>query len=800
MSQLQSDLGALGANTMGTSLETLPRECLEEVLLNLDAKDMVSMMATSRALRLVAGGERMWADLAYRDFGVCEAAGDETASSCTPEGDALEGSRWRALHADIQTQLNRPHCVIDDPSDETPYDSRCPPNVPAASEVPALRSKGLFCDGGVDESDPENWFGNVFDNEGCTHRFYCSAATNNIHLVGCITEGDIHGAYKWAAASRARRRFMAKTCSLLAHVLEKLSAQSSLPAAEQLNFDTVVEAAKQLPPYDFNAWPSEELGAFFTHYVHQYRRDDPISKLFIDPATGDVVTLGAEFSMNTGMLNIADAGMKLLSKFQKIAQLVERDNELESDLAEPEEPKTHCEPLNEAEHNLYTYMFKTSPRRSLGVREAMMGKRPTNRLAATQWKEPLDLFSQNTAVRNFTHLYARFNIAGLIEAESVRDDTLGIADGSEQVSRSAWRNDVEDDGRVKVNDKNKKTQETFNHESFVLHAGCTQFFVHDPEDRRDVLYKQVDYGDEYYENDYDHWMAGSCVDSDVDKKPPRISKFMRNFKRWRHVGGIVNAFEIDRTGAFTCPVSSGAVFVSPGPPPVMDKDTREKLRHAAPGNAPEMSWNPQAAGVGDWTRNAVSSRNASTSVFDDIDTVEKLQAAAVEGTVPKITQIKETPNGVVAEFEPPAKRKHGLDTKHAFTPVCWFKFHTRDSLEPAVKSDPQRDVLRYALQKPRWSRMHCLKLIAPENLMREWEDDHPAPNVDIRRFTLFGAEIALSDFSIGDREYVSKADSGRFTKTPGVEYGDDDSDEFFSDEEYDESGEDDADEDEEEET
>ena len=47
-------------------------------------------MATSRTVRQVAGGERVWRELAFRDFGVCEPAGEETAPASTPEGDARE--------------------------------------------------------------------------------------------------------------------------------------------------------------------------------------------------------------------------------------------------------------------------------------------------------------------------------------------------------------------------------------------------------------------------------------------------------------------------------------------------------------------------------------------------------------------------------------------------------------------------------------------------------------------------------------------------------------------------------------
>jgi len=763
---------------MGTTLESLPRECLEEVLLYLDAKDVVSAMASSKTLRQVAGGERVWKEFAFRDFGVCEPPGEETPPSRTPYGDKLEGSRWRGLYADVRFQLHRRnYCEVDDPGDAIRYDSRCP-----KTEVAVLRSKGLFCDGGVDENDHENWFGNVFDVEGPTHRFYCSAASNNVHLVGCFAEGDVHGAYKWSAATRARRRFMAKTSSLLAHVLEKLSAQSSLPPEEQLNFDAVVAASTVLPPYDFNSWPSEELGAFFTHYVHQYRRDDPISQLFLFENEKRAPTPLSESDVH--------------AQLNEIAEFVDCDHENEQTLLDPADSLTYTEPLPECEHVLYKYMRKTSPAQAGEARRAAMGKRPTARLAHTQWKEPLDLFAQSAATRHFTDDYARFDIRGLeiddtvfgkvnafVNAQTGEDPFAGepvwrsarrptFTDMALQLARTFNVADYERDGRrprrngdgaVEIVQDTSPFQptETFSYQSFETHAGCTTFFVHDEETREELLYKKPC---ERSEPDDAEWIVGSCVDGDDDddeknktkpsgKKRGRASRLdqgqeprdgarnvnrdvtansaypllKRNWKRWRHVGGVVSAFEIDRTGAFTCPVSCGAVFFSPGPPRLIDAATRRKLRAAAPNDAPPMSAHPNAAAVGDFIRNAVGGDGdvgSSVSLFDGVDTLEKLEtlcdtdARGCRGL--KIAKVTTFPNGVVVEFVPRVsrnvapqrngERRCDTYTADAFAPACWFKFHQRDALAPTVVADPQRDVLRYRLLKPRWARMHCVKV------------------------------------------------------------------------------------------
>ena len=48
-----------------------------------------------------------------------------------------------------------------------------------------------------------------------------------------------------------------------------------------------------------------------------------------------------------------------------------------------------------------------------------------------------------------------------------------------------------------------------------------------------------------------------------------------------------------------------------------------------------------------------------------------------------------------------------------------------------------------------------------------------APNLDFRRFAAFGASLALSDHEVGGRAFVSSAEPKVFTRTPGVDYGDD---------------------------
>jgi len=826
---------------MAATLETLPRECLEETLLYLDARDVVAAMATSRTVRQVAGGERVWRELAFRDFGVCEPAGEETAPASTPEGDAREGARWRALHRDVHIQLCKDDLYLTDTAfmtvdDNTPYDARCPGN-----EMRALRARGVFCDGGVDENDPENWFGQVFELEGAGHRFYCSAASSDVHLVGCFAEGDVHCAWRADAGRHSRRRFMAAKCSLLAHVLERLSAQSSLAPADQRDFETILRESRALPPYDFTAWPHEELGSFFSHYVSHYRSDDPISQLFFDKATP---YLHAPFphhlddSSRDGdrvqreMARMRRFGIDVL---REVAELHRKDQLLEGRLHDSDFPLTHVEPLPEAEYRLFEYLFDRQPDNehfsysdptplALRAKDDASAKRR----AETPGRELLDLFAENAAMHAFSDAVVRVDGREL-------DDRLELWNGP--VWRAARRrggaavaegaSSGQGETREEVSEASENAErpsvDRFGLEDVEDHAGCAHFsggdtalrtigppLCLDPDDPDAVWFVGKPRAETRAET-----RAAGAVGADDAAATHKGSAFWERLpyaagvRRWRKLGAVVSALEIDRAGAFTCPVSAGAVFFSTGPPARLAAAARAALRAAAPAGAPPMSGDARAAALGDWARNAVCSPRAATARLRGIDTLAKLEAAARDGAVPAIAKVTTFPNGVVAEFEPPARPRRrgarmtsstfsstsstrnrtasggkGADSYSdaafdpasaydAFAPAVWFRFHARESLDPATRADPHRDVLHYRLARPRWSRAHCVKLIAPENLMREWEDDHPAPNLDFRRFVAFGAPLALSDHEVGGRAFVSSAEPGVFVRTPGVAYSDD---------------------------
>ena len=145
--------------------------------------------------------------------------------------------------------------------------------------------------------------------------------------------------------------------------------------------------------------------------------------------------------------------------------------------------------------------------------------------------------------------------------------------------------------------------------------------------------------------------------------------------------------------------------------------------------------------------------------LDGIETLEALENAADEGRVPPIACVHHLRNGIVAEFvpqRPSTSSSHraigglgfcgGGEGNDKLSPVAWFKYAPRKDLAPEIKCDPRVDYLSVELEHMRWGRVACVKLIACENLMELWEDDHDAPNIDIRKFVLRGVPVALDDF------------------------------------------------------
>ena len=256
---------------------------------------------------------------------------------------------------------------------------------------------------------------------------------------------------------------------------------------------------------------------------------------------------------------------------------------------------------------------------------------------------------------------------------------------------------------------------------------------------------------------------------------------------------VLSKFEISRSGQFTCPVGCGALFVSRGPPDV-DQATREKyanhifyesegarrwrrylesqpegykLDRTGPGGlqvrdegwpedddgplkpflGTDMSLFPDAAAVGDWIRRGCERERAST-VFDGVDSLQKVHDLIREGVLPPIAAIHTSAAGVVVEFETSRSNRatRGGEPEPRFQPVAWFRFKSRAETLQSQRNDPNADVLGFELVRKRCARVVNVKLIACEDLMAEWDDHHDAPNVDCRSFSFRGVPVELGEF------------------------------------------------------
>lgn len=224
---------------------------------------------------------------------------------------------------------------------------------------------------------------------------------------------------------------------------------------------------------------------------------------------------------------------------------------------------------------------------------------------------------------------------------------------------------------------------------------------------------------------------------------------------WKRHTAVVDGVEVSREGQFTCPVGCGAIFFAPAPqvePPAehtWDDDGDENRDEDRDGDRDVrrsdsdvvLSMHPEAQAVGAALVRGV--RDARCASLDGVDSLEALRRAVDAGAVPPVLATHECAGGVMVEFEPPA-----LDSPESrgFAPAAWFRFTPRSELSASARGDPETDVLRATFRKRRHGRLVLAKFIACEDLMEEWEDAHPAPNVDARRVVTTGTAVALEDF------------------------------------------------------
>ena len=239
-------------------LEELPRECLDAVLGGLAAGDVRSAMQCSTTMR--DAGTRFWRDALFRDFGFV---------APTEEADD-DGRRWRRLYDAISDRIR--------PSRTRLKDTGC------------LRVNGIYCDGGVDECTEEQWFRNVFDVDA-HDRFYCSAASSNVSVIGCVVAGERNEAYGYDEYRLERRAYMTRRCNLNALMLtafeeDRIRAHSDETFVPR-SFQEVLRHCKtSREVFDFGRWPDSRLLEFFVARLQAAQDGDPVAALLFDGVDG----------------------------------------------------------------------------------------------------------------------------------------------------------------------------------------------------------------------------------------------------------------------------------------------------------------------------------------------------------------------------------------------------------------------------------------------------------------------------------------------------------------------------------
>jgi hypothetical protein len=215
--------------------------------------------------------------------------------------------------------------------------------------------------------------------------------------------------------------------------------------------------------------------------------------------------------------------------------------------------------------------------------------------------------------------------------------------------------------------------------------------------------------------------------------------------------GCVAALRVSRVGQFSCPLACGAVLLH----------SLDWSRHGA------SAASARAALLAVTTHAAVRA-------LDDVASVEALRDASQEGRLPPLLRVETTTAGTYAEFAP---RREG-DPPGPW-PVAWFCFVSRAEAAARAQADDERaaaaaaaaahaadaddeeeedgggaaaaelndedrfDVMHMPLSARHAGNVACVKLIASENLMSDWLDDHPEPNVDVNSVAFSGALVRL---------------------------------------------------------
>ena len=223
---------------------------------------------------------------------------------------------------------------------------------------------------------------------------------------------------------------------------------------------------------------------------------------------------------------------------------------------------------------------------------------------------------------------------------------------------------------------------------------------------------------------------------------------------WKRHTAVVDGVEVSREGQPTCPVGCGAIFFAPAP----QVEPRQSTRGTMMEMKIETKIETEIETYDVLTRTSPCRRTRRRKPparrwFAGFATRgARLWTASIRSRryVARWTPVRSRPvlathecaGGVMVEFEPPARippsrvdprRRRGSDSP-------------RDPSSASARGDPETDVLRATFRKRRHGRLVLAKFIACEDLMEEWEDAHPAPNVDARRVVTTGTALALEDF------------------------------------------------------
>jgi hypothetical protein len=214
---------------------------------------------------------------------------------------------------------------------------------------------------------------------------------------------------------------------------------------------------------------------------------------------------------------------------------------------------------------------------------------------------------------------------------------------------------------------------------------------------------------------------------------------------------VVNRVRVSRVGQFSCPLKVGACFLATPSTPLAD----------VPAGRAWLAAHAEAL-----SSEGLPSERAPLRLLDGCLTVEDVHS--LEGR-PGIVSTGESLAGRWIVFE----RRPAHSPADAPWPLAWFAFRTRESAAQLVAAgrellaseqpyDPAEwatelaaaraweededvfDILDFIVGPTHSGNLLAVSLIAPEDLMAAWGDEHAIPNIDATSVTVSGA---LADFA-----------------------------------------------------